>query len=30
VILVKCQVVFEGASQALRRNPGLLEQHLGV
>ncbi|MDP3226635.1 MAG: ABC transporter ATP-binding protein [Acidovorax sp.] len=30
VILVKGQVVFEGSSQALQDEPGLLEQHLGV
>ena len=30
VILVKGQVVFEGSSQALHDDPGVLEQHLGV
>ena len=30
VILVKGQVVFEGSSDALRAEPALLEQHLGV
>ncbi|MDH4426866.1 MAG: ABC transporter ATP-binding protein [Acidovorax sp.] len=30
VILVKGQIVFEGTSQALQDEPGLLEQHLGV
>ncbi len=30
VILVKGEVVFEGSSEALHANPGVLEQHLGV
>jgi branched-chain amino acid transport system ATP-binding protein len=30
LILVKGEVVFEGSSQALREQPELLEQHLGV
>ena len=30
VILVKGEVVFEGSSEALRRQPAVLEQHLGV
>jgi branched-chain amino acid transport system ATP-binding protein len=30
VILVKGEVVFEGTSDALHANPGVLEQHLGV
>lgn len=30
VILVKGEVVFEGTSQALHDDPGVLEQHLGV
>jgi len=30
VILVKGEVVFEGSTQALLAQPGLLEQHLGV
>ena len=30
VILVKGEVVFEGTSEALHANPGVLEQHLGV
>ena len=30
VILVKGEVVFEGTTQALLAQPGLLEQHLGV
>ncbi len=30
VILVKGEVVFEGTSQALHADPGVLEQHLGV
>jgi branched-chain amino acid transport system ATP-binding protein len=30
IILVKGQVVFEGSSQILRDDPGVLEQHLGV
>jgi branched-chain amino acid transport system ATP-binding protein len=30
VILVKGEVVFEGSSQALLAEPGVLEQHLGV
>jgi branched-chain amino acid transport system ATP-binding protein len=30
VILVKGEVAYEGSSQALRQNPSVLEQHLGV
>jgi len=30
IILVKGEVVFEGSSEALRAQPALLEQHLGV
>jgi len=30
VILVKGEVVFEGTSEALHADPGVLEQHLGV
>jgi branched-chain amino acid transport system ATP-binding protein len=30
VILVKGEVVFEGSSQALKENPEVLQQHLGV
>ena len=30
VILVKGEVVFEGSSQALHADPGVLEQHLGI
>jgi branched-chain amino acid transport system ATP-binding protein len=30
VILVKGEVAYEGSSEALRQNPGVLEQHLGV
>jgi len=30
VILVKGEVVFEGSSEALHADPGVLEQHLGV
>ena len=30
IILVKGEVVFEGSSQALRAQPAILEQHLGV
>ncbi len=30
VILVKGEVVFQGSSEALHANPGVLEQHLGV
>ena len=30
LILVKGEVVFQGSSEALRAQPALLEQHLGV
>ncbi|WP_265645135.1 hypothetical protein [Verminephrobacter aporrectodeae] len=30
VILLKGRIVFEGSSDALRAQPGLLEQYLGV
>jgi branched-chain amino acid transport system ATP-binding protein len=30
VILVKGEVAYEGSSEELRQNPGVLEQHLGV